>query len=188
MRLWCHPQPQLSMDATASPSIMPTGATAQVKGTLLTLRQGAISPPQHLCRHKLLLVSAGIWDMTCVLKPLPHSSHLGLILAVFIPVAVALAAIGLLVLICWRFGEGFARQWDAMRVARLKRRQAQLLCCSSACVLLQQCCSHAKPWLAASLPSDCCRQPPGTLKEGQGGLGLAPKEVRPQASTACQQK
>lgn len=126
--------------------------------------------------------------MTCVLKPLPHSSHLGLILAVFIPVAVALAAIGLLVLICWRFGEGFARQWEAMRVARLKRRQAQLLCCSSACVLLQQCCSHAKPWLAASLPSDCCRQPPGTLKEGQGGLGLAPKEVRPQASTACQQK
>ena len=81
-----------------------------------------MSPPQELCRSKLLLASAGIWDMTCVLKTAPKSSHLGLILAVVIPVAVAVAAISLLVLICWRFGDGFARQWEAMRIARLKRR------------------------------------------------------------------
>ena len=36
MRLWCHPQQQLSMDATANPSTMPTGATAQVtRGSFL---------------------------------------------------------------------------------------------------------------------------------------------------------
>ena len=95
-------------------------------GTPLAVRQG-MSLPQVLCRRKLLLASAGIWDMTCVLKTLPKSSHLGLILAVVIPVAVALAAIGLLVLICWRFGNGFARQWEAMRIARLKRRRVLVL-------------------------------------------------------------
>ena len=115
--------------------------------------------------------------MTCVLKTLPKSSHLGLILAVAIPVAVALAAIGLLVLICWRFGAGFARQWEAMRIARLKRRQVLMLsmCVAAAAPLTRQAlagCISTKTVL-----SNCCRQPPGTLKEGQGGLGLAPMEV-----------
>ena len=74
--------------------------------------------------------------MTCILKTLPKSSHLGLILAIVIPVAVALAAIGLLVLICWRFGDGFARQWEAMRIARLKRRRVLMLSmCVAAAVL-----------------------------------------------------
>ena len=90
-------------------------------GDACCCKKGCTSPPQ-ISAGAMPLVSAGIWDMACVLKTLPKSSHLGLILAVVIPVAVALAAIGLLVLICWRFGAGFARQWEAMRIARLKRR------------------------------------------------------------------
>ena len=92
-----------------------SGATAQVScrqfiGLFEQLRNGHSS------------TCAGIWDMTCNLKPQPEGRSLVTLLSILVPLGILALTVIVTALVCWRFGSALGRQWEAIRVARLKRK------------------------------------------------------------------
>ena len=95
-----------------------SGATAQVKGQAMQWSSRAAA--QSLSGHSVTY--AGIWDMTCKLRPQQDRNRLVTLLSIAIPLGVLALTVIVTTLFCWRFGSALGRQWEAMRVARYKRK------------------------------------------------------------------
>ncbi len=92
-----------------------SGATVQVNNS-------QCNGPVEQLHSGHCLTCAGIWDMTCNLKPQPKRNSLVTLLSIAIPLGVLAFTVIVTTLVCWRFGSALGRQWEAMRVARLKRK------------------------------------------------------------------